>query len=91
MLGARNVAKSAETLSISASVAIGVGAWIVRGAKGPGAEAWLTWQTWQVASSDAVLCRCVSEPVVSETMASAIAMARMRRVNLLGNIADTLA
>lgn len=55
MLAARKGEKWAETPSASASLKTGTADWTAVGADGPGADAWLTWQTWHVASLEAAL------------------------------------
>jgi len=57
MLGARNAATSTEMISGAASLKIGTAVCIALGADGPGADAWVTWQTWQLASLEGVLCQ----------------------------------
>lgn len=57
MLGARYGATAGEICSASASFVTRSLRGTAAGAEGPGAEAWLIWQTWQVISSEAVLWR----------------------------------
>ncbi len=57
MLGARNAVTSTEMLSGAASLKIVTAACIALGADGPGADAWVIWQTWQLASLEGVLCQ----------------------------------
>ncbi|HXU47678.1 MAG TPA: hypothetical protein VN727_01425 [Candidatus Binatia bacterium] len=48
------------------------------GADGPGADAWLMWQTWQVASVEGALWKWISEPVVNATTVATTTTARKR-------------
>jgi hypothetical protein len=86
MLGVRDGARSMEISSATANLATGTGAWMATGAEGPGAEAWPIWQTWQAASSEAVLCQWVAASVASATTARTIATASRRWSVFFDNI-----